>query len=378
MRVPVRTMVPLLFALIVVFAACSPAAPPAPTPTIAAVATATRAPSPVAPPSPVATPTLAPTPTSAAPIPVRFAGLLSASQAYIPTLMKDKGIGKKYGLDVQLVGLSSVGAGQQFNSLRSGDADFSAGNYLDLLRQRQAGLKVRAIRPMTTFGNAIVAPPDKPYKKLSDLKGARVGTNSVTQLDWMILRAAGKKAYNFDLSKDAEVTESAPPLLNQLMSRNQLDAALQFNPDFTLQPVAVGQLKIVTTVPAVMQDAGFDTQTFYLIYFLADSWRDKYPDGTPRLVAAMDEAAELMDKDDSVWPALAKLSGMEDQSLLPKFVEAQRATFKTSYGRDKVQPTQVLLDELVKIVGQDVVRATKVEPEAFDFDSAEAAKKLRR
>jgi NitT/TauT family transport system substrate-binding protein len=344
-----------LFVLVLVLASCgTPAAPPA--------ATATRVPA----------------ATSPALISVRFAGLLSASQAYMPVLMMEKGIDKKYGLEIQLVGLSSSGAGEQFNSLRSGDADMSAANYLEVLRQRQAGLKVRAIRAMTTFSNAVVSQPGKPYSKLADLKGARVGTNSVTQLDWMILRAAGKKAYNFDISTDAQVTESAPPLLNQLIDRGQLDAALVFNPDFVLQPVSDGKLKIVTTVPKVMEDAGFDTQTFYLVYFLADSWRDKYPDGTARLVAAMDEAADLMAKDDSVWPGLAKRSGVTDPNLLPKFVEAQRATFKTAYGRDKLQPTQVLLDELVKIVGQDVLRVTKIDPDAFDFDSAEAAKKLRR
>lgn len=357
-KIALAILVVALFA-----AACAPTPTPAPT---AVPPTATSA----------ATATPAPTATSAPPIVLRFSSIVNASQSYIPVLMMEKGIGKKYGLDIQLIPLSTTG--QQWTSMRAGDADISSGSVLDLLRQRQAGLKAKAIRGFSTFGNAILAPPDKPFSKLSDLKGVRVGTPSAILLDWMILRAAGLKSENFDIGKDTQVSESSPPLLNQLMLRGQLDAALQFAPDFALQPTTEGTLKVVTTVPQVMAKAGFDPQVFYLTYNLTDAWREKYPDGAARIVAAMDEAVELMDKDDSIWPALAKRSGVEDPKLLPSFIAAQRGAFKTTFSKDKLAPTQALFDELVKIVGPETMGVTKVDPDAFDFDAADAAKKLRR
>lgn len=308
-------------------------------------------------------------------IPLRWSTIINASQSYIPFLLVERGIGKKYGLDVRIIPLTSVG--QQWTSMRSGDADISSGSVLDLLRQRQAGLKVRAIRGFYTFSNPIVAPADRPYRKLSDLKGARVGTPNANLLDWMILRAAGKRVDGFDIGKDTQVAEASPPLLNQLMFRGQLDAALQFS-DLALAPTVENRLKTVTTVPRIMAEAGFDTQSFYLTYNLLDSWGARYPGAGAKLVAAMDEAVEMMLSDDAVWPGLAKRSNVENPKLLPRFVEMQRASFKTTFNRDKLAPTQALLDELVKTVGAEALGLTKVDPAAFDFESAEAAKGLRK
>jgi ABC-type nitrate/sulfonate/bicarbonate transport system substrate-binding protein len=310
------------------------------------------------------------------PIPLRFSSIANASQSYIPAVMIERGIDKKYGLAVQLIPLSTPA--QQWTSLRSGDADVSSGSFLDLLRQRQAGLKVKAFRAFYTFGNPIVAPPDKPFHKLSDLRGVPVGVPSAILLDWMILRAAGRKAEGFDIGKDARVVEAAPQLLMQQLLRGQLAASYMFA-DFVLQPIVEGKLREVTTVRKVMTEAGLDTRAFYLIYTVADAWRAKHgPEAVGRLVAAMDEAAEVMDKDDGVWPALAKRSGVEDPKLLPEFVKMQRARFKVEYSRAQVEPTQRLLDEMLKTAGQEAMGVTRVDPDAFDLDSVEAAKKLRR
>ncbi|HYY88249.1 MAG TPA: ABC transporter substrate-binding protein [Chloroflexota bacterium] len=326
------------------------------------------APAPTAPGAPAQA---VPTPVPAA---LRWATIENASQAYIPVLLKDRGIAAKYGLELQVIGISNTG--QQWNSLRSGDSDISSGSVLDLLRQRQAGLKARAISAFSTFGNPVVALASKPYTSLADLKGARVGTPNETLLDWMILRAAGKKTEGFDVGQTAQVQSAAPGLLNSLLDKGELDAALQFS-DFTLGPLTRGTYKEVTTVPRAMAAAGLDPESFYLTWNLADAWRDSHPDSVPRLVAAIDEAVQLLETDDAVWPDLAKRSGVTDPQLLPAFVRMQRDSFRTTYTREKVQSTQALLDAITDTVGQSVVGVNSVDPAALDFDSSDAARKPR-
>ncbi len=46
-----------------------------------------------------------------------------------------------------------------------------------------------------------------------------MGEFGTTFLDWLILRAAGKKAYGLDIETDTTITQGTPPLLNQLMAR---------------------------------------------------------------------------------------------------------------------------------------------------------------
>jgi NitT/TauT family transport system substrate-binding protein len=285
-------------------------------------------------------------------------------------LLKEQGLATKHGLDIQVIGISNTG--EQWNSLRSGDSDISSGSVLDLLRQRQAGLKARAIFTFSGFTNPVVALASKPYASLADLKGARVGTPNATLLDWMILRAAGKKTQGFDIGSDTEVQSAAPNLLNPLLDKGELDAALQFS-DFTLGPLTRGTYREVTTVPKAMSAAGLDPGSFYLTWNLADAWRDQHPDSVPQLVAAIYEAVQLLETDDTVWPALATRSGVTDPQLLQPYVSMQRAAFKTTYGPDKLASTQNLVDAIVATVGQEPVGVTKVDQAAFDFDSAAAA-----
>ena len=84
--------------------------------------------------------------------------------------------------------------------------------------------------------------PSKPYTKIADLKGQKVGTPNATLLDWMIIRAAGKKAEGIDLENDAQMQAAAPGLINGLLDKGDLDAALQYS-DFTLGAGQPGQVQ---------------------------------------------------------------------------------------------------------------------------------------
>jgi NitT/TauT family transport system substrate-binding protein len=356
----------------VALVACSPTGGTAPAAAPPAQAPAASQPAPAAASQPASQP--APAAPPPRPVSVRWSSIVNASQSYIPALIQEQGIGQKYGVDVQLQPLANVG--QQWTSMRAGEADVSSGSSLDLLRQRQQGLPARAIVTWSQFSMPIVALADKPYTRFSDLRGQRVGTPSDTLLDWQIVRAAGLRAEGFDVGKDAQPQNAATGLINGLLEKGDLDAAMQFT-DFTMGPLHTGKFKEITSVPKQMAAAGFDPQAFYLTYNLGDDWRQKNPDAAPRLVAAILDAMDLLQKDDSVWPALAKRSGMEDPALLPAFVQMQRQALQVAYGPEKIQSTQAILDALNETVGQAAVAVTRVDPAAFDFESYEAAQKLR-
>lgn len=361
----------------------APAASPQTAPAAPVAAPASPAASPAAGASPAASPSPSPAAAAAAApakpagpaVPLRWHVQENASQAYIPALMKEKGIDAKYGIEVQMIGFSQNLV--QWNAMRAGESDVSSGSFLDLLRQRNNGLKAQAIDTFSTYGNPIVTQASKPYTTIADLRGQKVGTPNATLLDWMIIRAAGKKAEGIDLEADTQMQAAAPGLINGLLDKGDLDAALQYS-DFTLAPVNQGKYKELTTVPKLMAAGGLDPEALYLTFNLADAWREKNAALVPALVAAIEETRELMMTDDSVWPALAKRSGMEDQSLMTAFIAKQRASFKAPYSEVKLAPTQTLIASLLETVGQTPIGITAVDAAAFDFKSIEAAKGLRR
>ena len=95
-------------------------------------------------------------------------------------------------------------------------------------------------------------------------------------------------------------------------------------------------------------------------------------------MAAIEETRDLLMKDDTLWPSLAKRSGMEDQSLMTAFIKMQRASLTAPYSEAKLAPTQALVAALIETVGPTPIGVPSVDAAAFDFTSIEAAKGVRR
>ncbi|MSQ52144.1 MAG: ABC transporter substrate-binding protein [Betaproteobacteria bacterium] len=312
---------------------------------------------------------------SGPPVVLRWATIENASQSYFPALIRDRGIGAKYGIEVRILPISQTQA--QWTTMRSGDADISSGSVLDLMRQRNGGLPAKAVSAFLLYGNQLVTLADKPYAKLTDLKGQKIGTPSATLFDWMILRAAGKKAEGFDVERDGVVQNAAPGLLNGALNKGDLAATLQFS-DFTLGPLTSGKYKSITTVPKIMAAAGFDPESFYLTFNLTDAWAKKNPGMVPNVVAAIEEARQVMLSDDSVWPALAKRGGQTDPALLKPYIEMLHGSLRATLAESKLAPTQAMISAIIETVGQTSVGITTVDRDAFDFKSYEAGRAMKR
>jgi NitT/TauT family transport system substrate-binding protein len=308
-------------------------------------------------------------------IPVRFAAIEGASQSYVPRLIEELGIDAKYGLDITIFPLTATG--QQWTGLRAGEFDIATGSFLDLLRQRDGGLDARAVRGFLTFSSPIVTTPDSEYTDLQSLAGTRVGTPNTTLLDWLIIRAAGVEIADFDIEAEAEVVNSSPPLIAELLQTGELDAALQFSSQ-AFGPLEAGELRKITDIPTLLADAGFDPESFYLTYNVSGAFAEQYPEAVPALVAAIDEAIETLLTDDSVWPRLAASSGVEDEEVLPAFIAGERLAFTTVFSPEKLEASQALIDSIAAVVGEEVVGVTEVDPEAFNFEAYEAGIALRQ
>ncbi|HVV92078.1 MAG TPA: ABC transporter substrate-binding protein [Hyphomicrobiales bacterium] len=298
-------------------------------------------------------------------VPVRIGIIGSSGQAEVTEAIKEFGIDKKYGLDVQAVDYAQPG--QQYTLFRGHTIDVAAaGNFVDVLRQRKAGLKLRAFHGYQGYGNQIVVKADSPIKAFTDLKGKKVGEFGPTFLDWLIVRAAGKKAYGIDLQNDATLVQGSPPLLNQFLARGQVDATLQFI-SLTMGPLLRGEQRVVTDLPSLMRAADFDPQSFYVVWIVDEAWSNAHPGALAKLDAVLDEAYEKLKTDDAIWTSLAAKVNIHDSKLAAAYRDTERRLDNPPYKASLIAPTQKLLDALVAISGEKAVGVTKVDPDAFWF-----------
>jgi NitT/TauT family transport system substrate-binding protein len=306
----------------------------------------------------------APAPSTAAVrIPVRIAVSPASGQGPLPYIIKKHHLDEKYGFDVQET--DYVQPGQQFILVRANAVDIIPCNFIDLLRQRHAGVKLQAFHGFESYSNQILVPVDSKIRQFRDLKGVRMGEFSTTSLDWLILRSGGKRTYGVDLQTDAKPVGGAPPLLNNLMERGSIDATLQFR-SVALAPVANGKARVLTDLPAFMASAGFNPKAFYVQWNIAEPWLKAHPGQLARLDAMISEAYTLLDNDDEAWATIAKQIGLPP-ALIGRYRDASRRIENPPYDASLIAPTQTLLDSIIAVTGAASVGATKVDPDAFLF-----------
>lgn len=298
-------------------------------------------------------------------IPIRFAVITSAGQNEVPQVMRDSGIGKRYGFDVQLVPYASVGG--QYLVMRAGAADVAGGNFVDLIRQRAGGLDIKGFLGFQTFSNLMTVPSGSSITSFKDLRGKRIAEYGPTTLDWLIMRTAGKKAYGLDIGSDAKPISTSPVLENQLISSKQADAAFQFS-SLTLSPLADGTQKVLMPETTLLSNAGYNPKKLiYLVWMVTDSWVKQYPNALPRLRAAMQATYKKLRTDNSVWPGLAKLVYISDPKLVKQYRDLDRRIDDPPFSASQIRSTQKLVNDMVKAVGKENVGITKVDPKAFLF-----------
>jgi NitT/TauT family transport system substrate-binding protein len=302
-------------------------------------------------------------------IPVRIGVIKSAGQADITYVIRQFGIDKKHGLAVREVELSAPG--QQYVMLRGDTIDASPGTFADLMRQRKAGLGLRAFHGRQRYNNLIVTRPNSPIENFSNLKGKRVGNFGTTFLDWLIVRAAGKRAFGIDLETDATSIPGSPPLLNQFLARGEVDGMLQFS-TLSVAPILKGEQRSIADIPSLMRAAGFSPDALNSQWHVSDKWATAHPDAVGKLFAVIDEAYAKLRSDDSVWPAVAQLIGMTDPVMIAAYRDLARKTDNAPYDHSLIAVTQEMLDAVISIAGDGPIGFTRLDPDAFLFPTGSA------
>ncbi len=289
---------------------------------------------------------------------------LSGGQGEVPYVVQKFGLDRKHGLVVDEVALSAPG--QQYIMFRSGSIDVSPGTFVDLLRQRKAGGALQALHGFQGNNKRNVVNPETPITSFAYLRGSLIGEYVTNNLDWLIVRAAGKKAYAIDLEKDATLVQGSPPLLNQFLAKGEVDAMLQFS-SLTLEPITRGELGPFVDVPSLMDRGGFRRDTFNSNWKVDVAWTREHPGTIDRLYAMIDDAYGVLKSDDGVWPDIAQKIGITEPGLVAAYRDLARSVDNPPYDASLIPATQALIDAIVDEAGEAPIGFRQVDPAAFLF-----------
>jgi NitT/TauT family transport system substrate-binding protein len=291
---------------------------------------------------------------------IRWLANAAGTSAFPPYVMQKYKLDQKYGFELQVIPVANVQA--QVTAFQAGAAEFGGLGWNDIARMRAAGINVVGVAPWLIWADSVLVPKDSPAKNLGDLKGKKVGTINRTTLNWLVMRAVTITNYKFDLEKDSTVHEGAISLLRGLTEQGQLDATMMFN---SLAPdmLASGKYRILATIRDLVKELGLP-DTPFLLHTADAGYAAKNPGNAKAFVAALREAIQILNTDDSVWVEKGRDLKINDKTALELFRDEARADMMTTFLPNTEADIRKTFDVLLAVGGVGVMGMSTL-PDGF-------------
>lgn len=269
-------------------------------------------------------------------------------------------LAKKRGVDLVVVPLASGDASTV--ALQGGSVDVIVSDWLWVSRQRADANMFSFVTYSNAVGSVIVD-KDSPIKTLADLKGKKIGVSGgASDKIWLLLRAHSLRNLGADVATTAVPTFGAPPLLNELMQRQQLDAVLN-TWAYTARLEAKGMRRLIE-LPEILAGLGVKQAIPLIGWVFREDWAAKNQDALNAFFAASTEAKQLMAKDDE-WLKLKPKMKAENDAIFISLRDKFRAGIPAC-GPNPMADITLTYKVLADIGGEKLVgRATQLSKDTF-------------
>ena len=140
--------------------------------------------------------------------------------------MQRHGLLEREGVDVRVVPLALKDAANV--ALQGGEVDVIVNDWLWVARMRSEGADFVFV-PFSQAVGGIHVRPDAAIAGFADLRGKRLGVaGGALDKSWLLLRAYARRTVGEDAASFLRPQFAAPPLLNELVTRGELPAAMNF------------------------------------------------------------------------------------------------------------------------------------------------------
>ena len=277
-------------------------------------------------------------------------------------VIKHHQLDKKFQFDLIVTALASKNASAV--ALQSKAVDIILSDWLWVNRQRFEQ-RMYAMYPTSMATGGLYVSANSAVKSLADLKGKKVGiAGGAVDKSWLLLQAYSQKKYGFDLKKQAEPTFAVPPLLNRLMLRGDLDAAINFW-HYGARLKAAGYDTLVT-VPQMLAEFGIETKIPLLGWVFDQGWANQHPEAITRFLQASLEAKQILLSSDEEWQRIRPLIKAENTAVFSLLKKDYRAGVLREFGSKEIDASQQVFDILAEQGGSALVgKATALSEGTF-------------
>jgi NitT/TauT family transport system substrate-binding protein len=144
--------------------------------------------------------------------------------SWVTYAMEHYGVDQELGLNLETTTYATKQAKEL--ALRAGEADIVVDDFLGPVLWREQGIPAKAVYPYSLATGGVVVAAGSDIQSVEDLRDSTLAATNLRDKSLLILRTLGVSQYGFDPQLEGEVIAAAPPLMEELLARGEVDAAI--------------------------------------------------------------------------------------------------------------------------------------------------------
>lgn len=235
--------------------------------------------------------------------------------------MQRHGLAAREGVEIRIVPLALKDAANV--AIQGGEVDVIVNDWLWVARMRAEGADF-AFVPFSQAVGGINARPDAGITSFAELRGKRLGVaGGALDKSWLLLRAYARRSVGEDAATFLRPQFAAPPLLNELVARGELPAALNFW-HYGARLAAAGMPEVLG-MKQILAGLGIGDEMPLVGWVFGERWARANPAAIEGFLRASVAAKALLQQSDAAWEALRPLMRAEDEATFVALREGFRA-----------------------------------------------------
>ncbi|OUD15725.1 ABC transporter substrate-binding protein [Thioflexithrix psekupsensis] len=265
--------------------------------------------------------------------------------------IQQQGFAQRRGIDLKITPLASNHAINV--ALQGGEVDVIVNDWIWVSRQR-AEQRLFSFVPYSLSVGGLMVKPDAHITQLSELKGKKLGiAGGAVDKSWLLFRAYSHKVLGQDLIQLVTPVYGAPPLLNELMRRGELDAVINFW-HYNAELQAAGYSPLLST-NELLPELGITTPVPLLGWVFHEQWATEHRGLLLDFLQASYQAKHYLKQSDQAWLAIREIMKTENPNTLLLWRDQYRAGIVQQFGEKEQAAAQQLFAILAQYGGSDLV-----------------------
>ncbi|WP_374626221.1 ABC transporter substrate-binding protein [Devosia sp.] len=273
------------------------------------------------------------------------------------------GLDDKHALELTVRDVADSKAGQI--ALQAKEVDIILSDFVWVSLQRHQGNMVTMVPHSLTVGGLVVDPAAG-IASVADLKGKTIAVSgSPVDKSYVILAAEYNKLTGGNLTEDADAKFGAPPLVNELITTGQAQAALNLW-NWNSRAKLAGKTELIS-VAAMLKDLGVSQTPPLLGWAFFDETAQTRKADLKAFLDASFETKKALLTDDAVWEQIREVMNVgDDDALFTQLRDDYRAGIVTKYAATSMKPAEESFALMAQYGGKDVVGdATEIAEGTF-------------